>query len=87
MNYCTNCLYVRAFSLIMEKQKELKRLGEQLRLLRETKGWTQLDLSYETGIDPGYISKIERGRTEPGITTIITIARALQCKIEELIQL
>jgi transcriptional regulator with XRE-family HTH domain len=71
----------------MEKQKDLEQLGEQMRLLREAKGWTQLDLSYETGIDPGYISKIERAKTEPGITMVIVIARALECKIDDLIKL
>jgi len=69
------------------QNQEIKDFGLRLSQLREAKGWTQLDMHYESGIDPSYISRIERGVVNPSLTVIITLARALGCSIDELIKL
>lgn len=55
------------------------RFGRQLREWRIDKGLTQAELAESVGIDPTYISKIERGRLEhtPSVRTLRGFARAL----------
>jgi len=69
----------------MTSNNDIKQFGHKLRNLRTAKGWSQFDLAVESGIDSSYISRIERGITEPGLTKITALARALGCKIDELI--
>ena len=51
--------------------------GEMVRELRELKGWSQLDLSAETGISQTNISAIENGRVQLGKERAIVLAQAL----------
>ena len=51
--------------------------GEMIRELRELKGWSQLDLSSETGISQTNISAIENGRVNLGKERVIVLAEAL----------
>lgn len=51
--------------------------GEMVRELRELKGWSQLDLSAETGISQTNISAIENGRVQLGKERTIVLAEAL----------
>lgn len=51
--------------------------GEMIRTLRDLKGWSQLDLSSETGISQTNISAIENGRTQIGKERAIVLAKAL----------
>jgi ribosome-binding protein aMBF1 (putative translation factor) len=39
-----------------------KRLGERVRSLREKRGWSQEELSHETGFGRSFMSAIERGK-------------------------
>src|SRR5687768_16143871 len=54
-----------------------EQLGPRLRALRTMLGMTQVKLAQRTGIDPVYISKIERGKKIPRIPTIHRFAAAL----------
>jgi len=67
------------------QNQEIKKFGLRLKQLREAKGWTQLDMHYESGLDPSYISRIERGAVNPGLTSIIAFAKALGCRPGDLI--
>jgi len=71
----------------MTSNNDIIQFGNKLKVLRKAKRWSQFDLSVESGIDPSYISRIERGITDPGLTKITALARALGCKIDELIKL
>ncbi|MCL2644579.1 MAG: helix-turn-helix transcriptional regulator [Betaproteobacteria bacterium] len=53
------------------------RLGVNVRLLRESKGWSQERLSEESGLHRTYISGIERGVRNPTISIVEQIAEAL----------
>jgi transcriptional regulator with XRE-family HTH domain len=50
--------------------------GEMVKTLRELKGWSQLELSEQTGISQANISAIENGRVEIGKQRAIVFAEA-----------
>lgn len=50
--------------------------GEMVKTLRELKGWSQLELSEQTGISQANISAIENGRVEIGKQRAIAFAEA-----------
>lgn len=54
-------------------------IGENLKRLRRDKGWTQSELAKSCGIRLGQISKIERNDTDPKLSTIYAITKALEC--------
>lgn len=54
-----------------------KRIGANVRRLREEKGLSQEKFGFESDIDRTYISGIERGRRNPTATIIEKIASAL----------
>lgn len=72
----------------MERDEHTIRIfGQRVRTLREGKGWSQVDLAYEAGIDPRSVSRIETGRQDVRLSVIVALATALGCKIDDLIPL
>lgn len=63
-----------------------KRLGTNLRRLREAKGLSQEAFAFEAGIHRTYISDIERGARNPTIMVVETIAIALGVTASELLK-
>jgi len=53
------------------------RLGQNLRKLRDEKGWSQEDFADRAGIHRTYVSDIERGRRNPTITVLEKLAKPL----------
>ncbi|MCX8495986.1 MAG: helix-turn-helix transcriptional regulator [Akkermansiaceae bacterium] len=62
----------------------LTTLGQNVRKSRETKQLTQEKLAEFAGLDPTYISGIERGLRNPGIKNVAKIAKALGLSTAEL---
>lgn len=60
-------------------------IGENLKRLRRDKGWTQGELASECGIRLGQISKIERNDTDPKLSTIYALIKALECSPNSLL--
>jgi transcriptional regulator with XRE-family HTH domain len=60
-------------------------LGQRIRALRKARGWRQLDLAEQAGINENYVSDLELGRKEACLRTLSTLARALDIKLEELL--
>ena len=60
-------------------------LGAALRRLRLAAGMTQETLGAEAGVQRNFVSLIELGRTQPTITTVSKLARALGLKASELV--
>jgi len=50
------------------------RLGQNVRQLREAKGWSHEDYADRAGIHRTYVSDIERGRRNPTITVVEKLA-------------
>lgn len=57
-----------------------KRLGKNVRRLREAKGWSQEAYAHEVGIHRTYVSDIERGARNPTITVIEKLANPFGVK-------
>ncbi len=62
-----------------------KRIGANVRRLREEKGLSQERFGFESGIDRTYVSGIECGRRNPTATIIDKIAAALGVPAYELL--
>ena len=62
----------------------LATLGLNVRRAREAKQLTQEKLAERAGLDPTYISGIERGLRNPGIKNVAKLARALGFTTAEL---
>ena len=62
----------------------LSALGQNVRQTREIKNLTQEKLAEFAGLDPTYVSGIERGLRNPGIKNVAKIAKALGLTTAEL---
>ncbi len=62
-----------------------KQVGQNIRRLREDKGWSQEQLADETGLHRTYISGIERGVRNPTVRIIAKVAEMLQVEPRELL--
>lgn len=60
-------------------------LGENLRRLRVDKGLTQGDLSNASGVGLGQISKLERNKADPTLSTLYKLMGALDCSAGRLL--
>ena len=58
----------------------LAALGQNVRQHREDREPTQEKLAEKAGLDPAYISGIERGLRNPGIRNVARLAKALGLK-------
>jgi transcriptional regulator with XRE-family HTH domain len=59
--------------------------GPHLRALRIARGLTQAELAELADTNTMFISKLERGVTTPTIGTLVRLAKALQCRVVELV--
>lgn len=59
--------------------------AENLRRLRLAAGLTQEALSDATLLDPGEISRLERGSRDPQLRTLVRISRGLGVSLAELL--
>lgn len=49
----------------------------RLRAVREAMGRSLAEVAQEAGIDPGYLSRVERGLQRPSTAKLVAICRAL----------
>ena len=64
---------------------DLKSVGERIREARKAKKLTQNQLADELEVSPAYISDIEMGKVNFGITTFMKITEALQISADRLL--
>jgi len=62
------------------------RFGLRLRKLREEKNMSQQDLADESELDKKTIQRIETGKLNPTLDTIICLSNGLGIKLAELIE-
>lgn len=60
-----------------KRDSVLTALGQGVRHWREERALTQEKLAEKAGLDPTYISGIERGLRNPGIKNVARLAKAL----------
>lgn len=57
------------------------RFGELLEMIRQDRGMTQIELAERVKLSNGYISKLERGESNPKYNTIRKLGKALNFEI------
>lgn len=60
--------------------------GKRLRRLREAKGWTFEQLGEAAGMNELQVGHIERGASDPKLSTILKLAKGLGVGPEELLR-
>lgn len=63
-----------------------KKLGNNIRKIREGKGLMQVDLCKKLEVDRAYMSNIENGKKNPTLLTVEKIAKALNVPASELLE-
>jgi transcriptional regulator with XRE-family HTH domain len=59
-------------------------LGAAIRAARLERGISQEELAHRSAIDRSYMSSIERGSQNPGMVSIVRVARAMEMTVAEL---
>ena len=60
-----------------------KEFGLKIKLLRESKGLSQLDLASLCNMEKTSISRIENGRTNVTLKTMVFLSKALEINLAE----
>ena len=61
----------------------LKKLGEKIALIREKKKISQYKLAKEIFTDQSNLARIEDGKVNPTVKTLIKISIILKCKVKD----
>lgn len=70
-----------------KKEKNLEvAIGREVRNFRRKQGSTVAELAADTGLSIGMLSKIENGLTSPSLTTLQSLAHALQVPLTSFFQ-
>ena len=67
-------------------KSESAKLGRNLRRIRVEKGMTQGDIVRTLGVSRSFVSNIESGKTNPTLSTITNLAKALGVSSDELLK-
>lgn len=63
-----------------------KKLGENLKILRTKQNITQTRLAKTLGVDKSFVSNIEKGKNNPTLSTITSLAKVLGVSTNELLK-
>lgn len=69
----------------MTKDKLKKLIGQRIIELRSKKGWSQADLAREAGKDRQAIEKLENGKVNPTLYSLLEVAKALDVSLSVLV--
>jgi transcriptional regulator with XRE-family HTH domain len=64
--------------------EDAKKLGENLKRIRLDKNIKQVEIAKMLNVDRSFISNIENGKTNPTLSTITSLAKALGVSTNEL---
>lgn len=59
------------------EKKLLKEIGSRIRKIRKSRGWSQEQLAFESGLDRTYIGSVERGERNVAVINLKKIGDAL----------
>ena len=65
---------------------ESEKLGKNLKRIRTEKGISQGEISRKLEVDKSFVSNIENGKTNPTLSTIAKIAKAIGVSVGELMK-
>lgn len=66
-------------------EQELARFGQEVRRRRSALNLTLEGLAERCGLTPNYIGSVELGRRDPGLSTVVSLAQALEATPGELL--
>lgn len=69
----------------MNKEALKKKIGQRIVELRSQKGWSQSDLARACNKDRQAMEKLENGRVNPTLYSLLEIATALEVSLKELV--
>lgn len=69
----------------MNKETLKKKIGQRIVELRSQKGWNQSDLARACNKDRQAIEKLENGKVNPTMYSLLEIATALEVSLKELV--
>jgi transcriptional regulator with XRE-family HTH domain len=61
-------------------------VGERIRVARQHKGWTQVELADAAGLSSNYVARLERGELGASLFVAMRIAEALGITLDGLVQ-
>lgn len=61
-------------------------VGERIRVARQQKGWTQVELAEAAGLSSNYVARLERGELGASLFVAMKIAEALSVTLDVLVQ-
>ncbi|SFZ84759.1 Putative transcriptional regulator [Tenacibaculum maritimum NCIMB 2154] len=70
---------------MVNKEQLKKKVGQRVIALRSRKGWSQSDLARACNKDRQALEKLENGRVNPTIYSLLEIAKALEVSLKELV--
>ncbi|WP_309847162.1 helix-turn-helix transcriptional regulator [Chryseobacterium sp. SLBN-27] len=71
----------------MTRDQLKKEFGKRIIMLREQKGWSQSDFARACNKDRQAIEKLENGKVNPTLFTLLELANALEISLGELVDL
>lgn len=69
----------------MNKEQFKKKIGKRIVELRSKKGWSQSDLARACNKDRQAIEKLENGKVNPTIYSLLEISKALEVPLKKLV--
>ena len=74
-------------SRIMTREQLKTELGKRIIRLRKQKGWSRSDFARACNKDRQAIEKLENGKVNPTLYTLLELAIALEVSLSELVDL
>jgi transcriptional regulator with XRE-family HTH domain len=84
---CQNILWHFSHIAFVNKNRNIEYINafsQNLRRIRQKKNFTMLELAFEADVEYSQIAKIERGISNPTISTVYILAKALNVKVVDL---
>ncbi len=69
----------------MNKEQLKKKVGQRIVELRSQRGWSQSDLARACNKDRQALEKLENGKVNPTIYSLLEIAKALEVPLKKLV--
>jgi transcriptional regulator with XRE-family HTH domain len=69
----------------VNKEQLKKKVGQRIIELRSRKGWSQSDLARACNKDRQALEKLENGKVNPTIYSLLEISKALEVPLKKLI--
>lgn len=71
----------------MTRDKLKKKIGQRIIEFREQKGWSQADLARACNKDRQAIEKLENGKVNPTLYTLLEVANALGVSLSKVVDI